>query len=174
LFIDNTPEDGRMAVGMAADLERDLLFVAGGFTGQAYVYDTLTGATVATYQFGAANTSLINDVALTKDGAWFTDSFQPRLYFVPVSEAGVLGPFLTLQLTGPAAEISGMFNLNGIQATPNGKTLIVAHSTNGKLYTVDPVSGASAAIAGVSVPNVDGIVLLGRHLWAVQGGPPTT
>jgi sugar lactone lactonase YvrE len=170
LFIDNTPEDGRMAVGMAADLERDLLFVAGGFTGQAYVYDTLTGATVATYQFGAANTSLINDVALTKDGAWFTDSFQPRLYFVPVSEAGVLGPFLTLQLTGPAAEISGMFNLNGIQATPNGKTLIVAHSTNGKLYTVDPVSGASAAIAGVSVPNVDGIVLLGRHLWAVQGG----
>ena len=170
LFIDNTLEDGRMAVGMAADLEHDLLFVAGGFTGQAYVYDTVTGSTVATYQFGEANTSLINDVALTKDGAWFTDSFQSRLYFVPVNEAGVPGSFSTLQLTGPAAAISGQFNLNGIQATPNGKTLIVAHSTNGALYTVDPVSGASAAIAGVSVPNVDGIVLLGRHLWAVQGG----
>jgi sugar lactone lactonase YvrE len=174
LFIDNTAEDGRMAVGMAADRAHDLLFVAGGFTGQAYVYDTLTGATVATYQFGAANTSLINDVALTKGGAWFTDSFQPRLYFVPVSEAGVLGSFLTLQLTGPAAEISGMFNLNGIQATPNGKTLIVAHSTNGELYTVDPVSGASATIAGVSVPNVDGIVLLGRQLWAVQNSNQVT
>ena len=170
LFIDNTLEDGRMAVGMAADLEHDLLFVAGGFTGQAYVYDTVTGSTVATYRFGEANTSLINDVALTKDGAWFTDSFQSRLYFVPVNEAGVPGSFSTLQLTGPAAAISGQFNLNGIQATPNGKTLIVAHSTNGALYTVDPVSGASAAIAGVSVPNVDGIVLLGRHLWAVQGG----
>ena len=174
LFIDNTPEGGRMAVGMAADLEHDLLFVAGGFTGQAYVYDTLTGATVATYQFGTPgtpstpSTAMINDVALTKDGAWFTDSFQPKLYFVPVSEAGVLGSFLTLQLTGPAAEISGEFNLNGIQATPNGKTLIVAHSANGKLYTVDPLSGASATIAGVSVPNVDGIVLLGRRLWAVQ------
>ncbi len=167
LFIDAPA--GRMAVGMAADLEHDLLFVAGGFTGQAYVYDTtLTGATVATYQFGEAGTSLINDVALTKDGAWFTDSFQPRLYFVPVSAAGVLGSFLTLQLTGPAAEISGRFNLNGIQATPNGKTLIVAHSTNGELYTVDPVTGASATIAGVSVPSVDGIVLLGRRLWAVQ------
>ena len=170
LFIDNTLEDGRMAVGMAADLEHDLLFVAGGFTGQAYVYDTVTGSTVATYQFGEANTSLINDVAFTKDGAWFTDSFQSRLYFVPVNEAGVPGSFSTLQLTGPAAAISGQFNLNGIQATPNGKTLIVAHSTNGALYTVDPVSGASAVIAGVSVPNVDGIVLLGRHLWAVQGG----
>ena len=87
---------------------------------------------------------------------------------MPVSEAGVLGSFLTLQLTGPAAEISGAFNLNGIQATPNGKTLIVAHSANGKLYTVDPLSGASATIAGVSVPTVDGIVLLGKRLWAVQ------
>ena len=166
LFIDAPA--GRMAVGMAADLEHDLLFVAGGFTGQAYVYDTLTGATMATYQFGAAGTTLINDVALTKDGAWFTDSFQPRLYFVPVNEAGVLGSFVTLQLTGPAAEISGDFNLNGIQATPNGKTLILAHSANGELYTVDPITGASATVAGVSVPNVDGIVVLGRRLWAVQ------
>jgi sugar lactone lactonase YvrE len=178
LFID-APAD-RMAVGMAADLDHDLLFVAGGFTGQGYVYDTVTGATMATYQFGTPDTAMVpstamvNDVALTKDGAWFTDSFQPRLYFVPVSEAGVLGSFLTLQLTGPAAEISGMFNLNGIQATANGKTLIVAHSTNGKLYTVDPDSGASATIAGVSVPNVDGIVLLGKRLWAVQNSNQVT
>jgi hypothetical protein len=165
---------GRMAVGMAFDINHDLLFVAGGFTGQAYVYDTLTGATVATYQFGAAGTSLINDVALTKDGAWFTDSFQPSLYFVPVNEAGVPGSFRTLQLTGPAAEISGQFNINGIQATSNGKTLIVAHSANGALYTVDPISGASATIAGVSVPNVDGLVLLGRQLWAVQNSNQVT
>ena len=172
LFIDAPA--GRMAVGMAADLEHDLLFVAGGFTGQGYVYDTRTGATVAIYQFGTPgtamvpSTAMINDVALTKDGAWFTDSFQPRLYFVPISEAGVLGSFRTLQVTGPAAEISGQFNLNGIQATPNGKTLIVAHSANGELYTVDPVTGSSATIAGVSVPSVDGIVLQGRRLWAVQ------
>ena len=166
LFIDAPA--GRMALGMKVDISHDLLFVAGGFTGQGYVYNSVTGATVATYQFGAANTSLINDVALTKDGAWFTDSFQPRLYFVPIDETGVPGSFVTLQLTGPAAEISGDFNLNGIQATANGKTLIVAHSTNGELYTVDPVTGASATIAGVSVPNVDGIVLLGTRLWAVQ------
>ena len=114
-----------MAVGMKVDISDDLLFVAGGFTGHGYVYNTVTGTTVATYQFGAANTSLINDVALTKDGAWFTDSFQPRLYFVPVDQAGVPGPFSTLQPTGPAAEISGQFNLNGIQATSNGKVLIV-------------------------------------------------
>jgi sugar lactone lactonase YvrE len=163
---------GRMAVGMAANVAHDLLFVAGGFTGQAYVYDTRSGATVASYQFGGPATSLINDVALTKDGAWFTDSFQAQLYFVPVSRAGVPGPtFRTLGLSGPAADISGVsgaVNLNGIQATPNGKTLIVAHSANAQLYTVDPTTGASATIAGVSVPNVDGILLEAGRLWAVQ------
>jgi hypothetical protein len=79
---------GRMAAGMAVNVAHHLLFVAGGFTGQAYIYDTATGATVASYQFGAPEASLINDVALTKDGAWFTDSFQAQLYFVPVSRAG--------------------------------------------------------------------------------------
>jgi sugar lactone lactonase YvrE len=167
LFID-APE-GRMAVGMAVDVAHDLLFVAGGFTGQAYIYDTRTGATVATYQFGAPPATLVNDVALTKDGAWFTDSFQARLYFVPVSRAGVPGStFRTLAVSGPAADTGGEVNLNGIQATANGKTLIVAHSANAQLYTIDPASGASATIAGVSVPNVDGILLEAGRLWAVQ------
>jgi sugar lactone lactonase YvrE len=167
LFI-NAP-DGRMAVGMAAEVAHDLLFVAGGFTGQAYIYDTRSGATVASYQFGDPETSLINDVALTKDGAWFTDSFQARLFFVPVSRAGVpASTFRTLAVSGPAADTGGEVNLNGIQATANGKTLIVAHSTTAQLYTVDPASGASAAIAGVSVPNVDGILLEAGRLWAVQ------
>jgi sugar lactone lactonase YvrE len=166
LFID-APQ-GHMAVGMAADVAHELLFVAGGF-GHAYVYDTRTGATVAAYQVGDPATTVVNDVALTKDGAWFTDSLQAQLYFVPVSRAGVPAPtFRTLAVSGPAAVISGEFNLNGIAATPDGKTLIVAHSGTGQLYTVDPASGASATIAGVSVPLVDGIVLAGRRLWAVQ------
>jgi sugar lactone lactonase YvrE len=172
LFIDAPA--GRMAVGMAADLPHQLLFVAGGFTGQAYVYDTRSGATVASYQLGDPATSIINDVAVTRRGAWFTDSLQAKLHFVPVSRAGIPGPFRTLELSGPAADTSGEFNLNGIQATPNGKTLIVAHSTTGQLYTVDPTTGASATIAGVSVPNVDGIVLEGRRLWAVQNSNQVT
>jgi sugar lactone lactonase YvrE len=172
LFID-APES-RMATGMKVDVAHHLLFVAGGFTGQAYVYDTRTGATVATYQFAlpgpatAPPTTVINDVVITGRGAWFTDSRQAQLYFVPVSRAGVPGPSRTLALSGPAADTSGAFNLNGIQARANGKTLIVAHSANGQLYTVDPETGASAIIAGISVPQVDGLVLKGRRLWAVQ------
>ncbi|HEX6758167.1 MAG TPA: hypothetical protein VF086_07095, partial [Propionibacteriaceae bacterium] len=81
---------GRMAVGMVFDRRHDLLFVAGGFTGQAYVYDTGSGATVRSYQLAAGN-SVINDVTLTGSGAWFTDSAKAVLYFVPVSKTGKLG-----------------------------------------------------------------------------------
>jgi sugar lactone lactonase YvrE len=164
---------GRMAVGMVFDRRHDLLFVAGGFTGQAYVYDTGSGATVRSYQLAAGN-SVINDVTLTGSGAWFTDSANAVLYFVPVSKRGELGASRTLQLTGPAAELSGEFNLNGIAAVNNGRTLIVSHSANGALYTVDPETGASAPIDGISVPSVDGIVLSGRRLWAVQNSNQIT
>lgn len=162
LFID--APDGRMAVGLKYDQRTGLLFVAGGFSGQAHLYDSVTTADVATYQLGG----VINDVIDVRGGAWFTDSVQPHLYFVPVSPTGVPGPAQTLVLTGPAAQITGDFNLNGIEATPNGATLLVAHSANAAIYTVDPTTGASAVIAGVTVPNADGIILSGRDLWVVQ------
>ncbi|MFF3273042.1 SMP-30/gluconolactonase/LRE family protein [Streptomyces chrestomyceticus] len=160
---------GRHALGMAAHPRHDLLFVGGGRTGQAYVYDIGTGRTVASYRFGPAGTTFVNDVTLTRSGAWFTDSRRARLYFVPVDRHGKPGRSTALRVSGPAAGIKGPWNLNGIQATPDGRTLIVAHSAKGALYTVDPASGRSAAIAGVSVPRVDGIVLHGHTLWAVQG-----
>ena len=50
---------------------------------------------------------------------------------------------------------------------PDG-TLIVAHTANGALYTVDPSTGASSQIAGADVPNVDGILFEAGLLFAVQ------
>ena len=167
-FID--APDGRFAAGMKADNSDDLLFVAGGPTGQGYVYDTRTGAPVSTYQFQTPPTpTFINDVALTKDGAWFTDSAQALLYFVPVVDGVPASSFTTLTLSGPASDLSGDFNNNGIQAVMGGTLLIVAHSGNGVLNLVDAATGASSTIEGVSVPNVDGILVKGgRELFAVQ------
>jgi hypothetical protein len=159
LFID-APE-GRMATGMKVDVAHHLLFVAGGFTGQAYVYDTRTGATVATYQFAAPGpatappTTVINDVTITGRGAWFTDSVQAKLYFVPVSHSGVPGRFRTLALSGPAADTSGDFNLNGIAATPNGQRQVrhghPAHrqAVRGGSRSRLTVSHASRALEGI-------------------------
>ena len=158
---------GRVAVGMKADNENDLLFVAGGPAGRAYVYDTDHRKTVKTIQL-TTKASFINDVALTDRGAWFTNSRQAELYFVPVDKDGSLGKVRTLKLKGPAADAGDAFNLNGIASARNHRTLVVAHSGNQALYTVNPRTGDSARIAGVTLPNVDGIVVKGDTVWAVQ------
>ena len=72
---------------------------------------------------------------------------------VPVSRAGVPKPFRTLALSGPAADTSGEFNLNGIQAVRGGETLIVAHSTNAQLYTVDRPAGPARPSPGSACPR---------------------
>ena len=46
------------------------------------VYDARTGALLKTYQFATAPT-FINDVVVTRDAAYFTDSSKPVLYQVP-------------------------------------------------------------------------------------------
>jgi len=161
---------GRFAAGMKADHADKLLFVAGGPTGAGYVYNTRTGDPVSSYQFQTSPTpTFINDVALSEGGAWFTDSSQALLYFVPVVGGVPSSTFHTLALSGPAADLSGAFNNNGIQAVKGGAKLIVAHSGNGVLNLVDTATGASTTIAGASVPNVDGILMKGSHqLIAVQ------
>ena len=162
---------GRVAVGLKADRAHGLLFVAGGPTGAAYVYDLRTGADVATYQFAAAGTALLNDVVVTRDAAYFTDSFNAVLYKIPIAGGGKLGPGGTIALAGPAAATDPSFpNLNGIAATADGSTLIVAHTVLGALFTVDPATGASAPIAvdGLIPLTMDGILLVGRNLWVVE------
>ncbi|GIM93001.1 hypothetical protein Ato02nite_047940 [Paractinoplanes toevensis] len=164
-FID--APDGSQAAGLKADVRHGLLFVAGSFSGQAYVYNLRTGALLATYQL-APDGDLINDVAVTAEGAWLTDSAEAKLFFIPVDGHGRLGAARTLMVTGPAADTSGTVNLNGIVAAPDGRTLIVAHTPTGRLYRVNPATGASDEIQGIDVPNVDGLVLDGHRLWAVR------
>lgn len=162
---------GRAAVGLKADRAHHLLFVAGGVTGEAYVYDSRSGAPVAAYQFAASGSGLLNDVVVTRDGAYFTDSFAPVLYKIPIGPDGDLGPGATIALSGPAAAIDPTTpNLNGIDATADGATLIVNHSALGRLFTVDPATGASAAIDvdGLIPGTPDGLLLAGRDLWVVE------
>jgi hypothetical protein len=84
----------------------------------------------------------------------------------------LLGAPQTLALSGPASAVLGIFNLNGIEATPNGDTLIVAHTPLGALFTVDPRTGASREVeltGGALVPGTpDGLLLDGHTIWVVQ------
>ena len=137
---------------------------------EGYVYDTGTGTTVAKCQFATPPATVINDVALTKDGAWFAlIRFRPSSTSCPSARPACQGRSARWRSAVLRPTPAGSSTSTASQATSNGKTLIVAHSANGELYTVDPATGASARIAGVSVPNVYGIVLDGTRLWAVQG-----
>ena len=120
LFI--TAPEGRAAVGMKVDRDNELLFVAGGATGQAYVYDLETKKTVAVYELAPAGASFINDVTLTRDGAWFTNSRAGELYRIPISRDGQPGDVRTLPLKAPAGTVDEGFNLNGIAAADEGHT----------------------------------------------------
>ena len=165
-------QTGRAAIGLKYDERTGLLFVAGGPTGFAYIYDGETGANVAEIQLTTAD-SFINDVVITRDAAYFTNSRQPILYRVPLEENGELPASPTVEeipLSGDYVFVPNAFNANGIAATPNGKTLIIVNSADGALYNVDPTTGVATRIdlGGASVPNGDGILLQGKTLYVVQ------
>jgi sugar lactone lactonase YvrE len=167
---------GRSAIGLKVD-GRGRLFVAGGQKGEAYVYDAETGDDIALYTL-ATGTTFINDVIVTPNAAWFTDSSKPFLYKVPINADGSLGAqssVSALALTGDMEFVEGQFNANGIAATPDGAVLIIVQSNSGKLFTVNPASGVTKEIVlstadgqPDNVANGDGILLQGQSLFVVQ------
>jgi sugar lactone lactonase YvrE len=160
------PHPGRNHVGLKADTRNRLLFVAGGGSKGIYVYDAKTGADVAAYSLPDAG--FVNDVALTRRAAYFTDSQVQQLYRVPIGRHGELGEVERIPLTGDLQYVAG-FNLNGIDATRDGRTLIAVQSVNGKLFRIDARSGETREIAlHQPVTNGDGILLRCGKLFVVR------
>ena len=156
---------------MKYDVRTNLLFVAGGPSGSGFIYNATTGADVAVVRF-TAMPSFVNDVVVTHEAAYFTDSLNPFIYVVPLGRGGRLPAsptFIARPLSGDFQMTPG-FNLNGIAATPNGKSLIVIQSSTGVLFQVDPLSGVTKAIdlANVPLTNGDGLWLDGRTLYVVR------
>jgi sugar lactone lactonase YvrE len=161
---------GTPSVGLKID-RRDRLFVAGGDAGNARVVEASSGAVLASYQL-ATGASFVNDVVVTPDAAWFTDSFNPVLYRLPLGRHGRLpaqSEVETLPLSGELVFQDG-FNVNGISRTPDGAALLVIQSNTGRLFRVDPASGVATAVdlGGALLPNGDGILVSGRTLYVVQ------
>jgi sugar lactone lactonase YvrE len=159
--------EGRSAIGLS--LRKRMLFVAGGETGSGSVFDARSGAELASFQL-TTEASFINDVVATKDAAYFTDSVNPFLYKVPIERRRGFGDVETIPLSGDLVYEEG-FNTNGIDATRNGKSLVVVQSNTGELFEVDPRTGVASEIdlGGETVTNGDGILLDGgRRLWVVQ------
>jgi len=160
---------GRSATGLKYD--RGRLFVSGAATGKAFVYSASTGALIREYQLATgAGPTFVNDVVVTKDAAYFTDSNRAVIYKLVLAGDGTpAAAAQRLSLSGDF-QLTGGFNLNGIEATPNGKVLIAVQTSTGKLFRIDPNTGATRLVdlGGATLTNGDGILLQGKSLFVVQ------
>ncbi|QNE23156.1 superoxide dismutase [Kribbella qitaiheensis] len=163
---------GTASLGMKID-SHGRLFVAGATGGDGRVIDTRTGKVLASYKFTTATPTFVNDVILSKDAAWFTDSRQPVLYKVPLGRNGKLPKqeaVKTVALSGDYVHDPVNNNANGISLTPDGRALIIVQSSTGFLFRVDPRTGVTRRIdlGGAVMTAGDGLLLSKDTLYVVQ------
>jgi outer membrane protein assembly factor BamB len=164
---------GRVSVGIAYEDGRNRLWVAGGGpafigAGDVRVYDASRGELLASYL--APGVAFLNDVTVTRDAVYVTDSFVQQLIVIPLPENGSLpSAARTLPLTGDMTPTSGI-DLNGI--VDKDGVLLVGQSSTGRLFLVDPATGVTDEVdlggATLGSGTADGLELLGHTLYVVR------
>jgi Cu-Zn family superoxide dismutase len=158
-----------IALGMKVD-PANRLWIAGGRTGRMFVVDVASGKLLKQVVTPNPSASLINDVAVVGGAAYFTDTRVPMLWRLSAKGTfiGDLEPWLSFADT-PIVYDGGL-NLNGIAATPDGRTLIVVQMDKGLLFQIDVETKAVRAIdtTGIVLAGGDGLVLSGSTLYVVR------
>ena len=156
------PADGKQSLGMKYDARSNLLFVARGNSGLGAVVDAASGQIVEEYTLNNTPQRFINDVVVTREAVYFTDTQAPFLYRVALGPAGE-----------PAADATRVplpesFRTNGIVATRNGEHLFVVSAA--QLYLLDTTSYTPILVdlGGETLPNADGLLLDGKTIYVVQ------
>jgi Cu-Zn family superoxide dismutase len=154
------------ANGLDTDRRWRRLWVATGQLGRLDLLNPRSGATL--HSFAMAQGSYANDVAVTRRATYVTDSLQPTLWRVRASaRSGGAQPWLDLTTT-PLVYSSG-FNLNGIEATRDGRWLVAVQSNTGKLWRISTrTKRVREIVLAEPVTAGDGLVLRGRTLWVVR------
>ena len=163
----------QISVGLAFDPRTNFVYTASGFgpDGRVAVFDGRSLELVDNIEL-SSSAGFVNDVIVTRDAVFLTDSFVPVLYRVGLQKGlPDASDVTTLPLLG-FDSVPGAFNANGIVSTPGDRWLISVNSATGILYRVDPVTGVSLPIdlGGGTLVSGDGLVLSGRTLYVVQSG----
>ncbi|GAB2692252.1 NHL repeat-containing protein [Thalassiella azotivora] len=158
---------GAVSVGIEYDRRTGRLWVAGGPTGQVRAHDARTGELLGSWAPGG--TGFLNDLTVTRDAVYVTDSQVQQLVVVPTPRGDLGSPATRLPLTGDLQYVEG-FNANGIEDARGGRVLVVVQSATGWLFTVDPVTGETTRVdlGGASLTNGDGLLLRGSTLYVVR------
>jgi sugar lactone lactonase YvrE len=185
-------------IGLTVD-RRGRVWATGGTSGTGRVYDGRTGELLATYPFTGPLESFINDVIVTHDAAWFTDSgtrnspdpanFQfagePRLFKVPLGRGGKLPEPGAVEELPVAMPDIAFPNLNGIETTPDNGALIVAITSKARCIgstaaaamlpcstSITPLPGLTAWSAKVAPSTLSSLGRIGSPRFASTGGEP--
>ena len=164
------PGEGREAfttLGMKVDAE-NRLWIAGGTSGQVFVYDLETAEQTNAIGTPGEGSPLLNDLAVSAAGdIYVTDSYRPVLFRIA---AGSETAEPWLDFTGTAFEYRQEGpNANGIAITPDDRYLLVVQMNTGQLYRVDTESQEVSEIdlGGETLAGGDGLVLDGQTLYTV-------
>jgi sugar lactone lactonase YvrE len=159
-----------VAIGLEAD-PHGRLWVAGGMTGQVFVYDTATGELVRSYETPTTEATFLNDLVYVDGAVYVTDSRRPELFRIGAGETlGELESFVSFEGSAMPYGPPFAFAANGIVATPDGSALVIVHSGNGALYRVDLATREVTDVENRAAPMIggDGMVLDGDTLYVVR------
>jgi Cu-Zn family superoxide dismutase len=136
------------------------------------VLDTGTGRVLKQLETPAKPEGQIDDVAVITGNAYFTDSVRPTLWRVPAKGDQIGAVEAWLQFKGSALVYGEGPNLNGIAATPDGRSLIAVQTNKGLLFRISVADRTITPIdvGGEALTTGDGLALDGQTLYVVRQG----
>ncbi len=168
--------DGRTNVaGVKIDGE-SRVWMADAFNGRVLVYDE-RGTLLHAFVLAGPGNPTVNDMVFSHGSVFVTDSARPFLYRLSGADADAPGtttvePWLAVDPPVAYSTGEGPFgvNLNGIVASPDGKTLLTVQTNTGILFRVDVEQRTitPADTGGAELLFGDGLLRVGDALYVAR------
>ena len=169
---------GRSLRGLYRDDRTGLVWAVGGLGSEAHVWAVASSSGAVVSDVLVPGGVFLNDLVVTRDAVWVTDSRVDRLTRVALDRRGRAvdedPTFRSLTGEWPAYDGTNI-NANGIRRLPDG-SLVLNNSAVGGLWRVDPRTGATTELevrGGPGLVGGDGLELRGSTLYDVRGSAPT-
>ena len=169
-------QTGRAVRGLLWDSRSNLVWAAGNEGAQAHVYAVDAGSGAIVSDTLVEDGKFLNDLVVTDDAVWVTDSRVDQLTRIAVGPDGSpTGAVTFVALVGawPAGD-GAAINANGIRELADG-SLVLNNTRAGGLWQVDPGTGTTSQIpvsGGPGIVGGDGLELDGTTLYNVRGSGP--